>query len=453
MNKEKSDFTQGSILKKLIPFMIPILGALVLQAAYGAVDLLVVGRFGSTAGLSAVSTGSQILNLVTFVITQLAMGITVLIARYIGEKSTGQIGQLLGGAVTVFAIVSAVLFVVMVFFAKPLAVLMQAPQEAISLTTVYVRICGGGIFFIVAYNVLAAIFRGLGDSRSPLIFVAVACVVNIIGDLILVAGFHLDAAGAAIATVAAQAVSVVLAIILLKKKDLKFGIQKKDFRINGQCKRFLKVGLPLALQEFLTQMSFLALCAFVNKLGLEASSGYGVACKIVNFAMLVPSSLMQSMASFVSQNVGAGKPDRAKKSMFTGMGLGVIVGVVVFICVWCFGDVLTSVFTTDTAVIQKGTEYLRGFAPETIVTAVLFSMVGFFNGYEKTVWVMIQGLVQTLLVRLPLAYVMSIQPHASLTKIGLAAPVATCFGIVLNVIFYLIFTRKMEWERKNKELL
>lgn len=453
MNKEKSDFTQGSILKKLIPFMTPILGALVLQAAYGAVDLLVVGRFGSTAGLSAVSTGSQILNLVTFVITQLAMGITVLIARYIGEKSTGQIGQLLGGAVTVFAIVSAVLFVVMVFFAKPLAVLMQAPQEAISLTTVYVRICGGGIFFIVAYNVLAAIFRGLGDSRSPLIFVAVACVVNIIGDLILVAGFHLDAAGAAIATVAAQAVSVVLAIVLLKKKDLKFGIQKKDFRINGQCKRFLKVGLPLALQEFLTQMSFLALCAFVNKLGLEASSGYGVACKIVNFAMLVPSSLMQSMASFVSQNVGAGKPDRAKKSMFTGMGLGVIVGVVVFICVWCFGDVLTSVFTTDTAVIQKGTEYLRGFAPETIVTAVLFSMVGFFNGYEKTVWVMIQGLVQTLLVRLPLAYVMSIQPHASLTKIGLAAPVATCFGIVLNVIFYLIFTRKMEWERKNKELL
>lgn len=453
MNKEKSDFTQGSILKKLIPFMIPILGALVLQAAYGAVDLLVVGRFGSTAGLSAVSTGSQILNLVTFVITQLAMGITVLIARYIGEKSTGQIGELLGGAVMVFAIVSAVLFVVMVFFAKPLAVLMQAPQEAISLTTVYVRICGGGIFFIVAYNVLAAIFRGLGDSRSPLIFVAVACVVNIIGDLILVAGFHLDAAGAAIATVAAQAVSVVLAIVLLKKKDLKFGIQKKDFRINGQCKRFLKVGLPLALQEFLTQMSFLALCAFVNKLGLEASSGYGVACKIVNFAMLVPSSLMQSMASFVSQNVGAGKPDRAKRSMFTGMRLGVIVGVVVFICVWCFGDVLTSVFTTDTAVIQKGTEYLRGFAPETIVTAILFSMVGFFNGYEKTVWVMIQGLIQTLLVRLPLAYVMSIQPHASLTKIGLAAPVATSFGIVLNVIFYLIFTRKMEQERKNKKLL
>ena len=453
MTSDKADFTQGSILKKLVAFMLPVLGALILQAAYGAVDLLVVGRFGSTAGLSAVSTGSQVLNLVTFVVIQLAMGVTVLIARYLGEKRPEQIGAVVGGAAIVFALIAVGLFVVMVCFAEPISVLMQAPAEAVDLTASYVRICGGGIFFIVAYNVLSAVFRGLGDSRSPLIFVAVACVVNIIGDLILVAGFHLDAAGAAIATVAAQAVSVVLAIVLLKKKDLKFGIQKKDFRINGQCKRFLKVGLPLALQEFLTQMSFLALCAFVNKLGLEASSGYGVACKIVNFAMLVPSSLMQSMASFVSQNVGAGKPDRAKKSMFTGMGLGVIVGVVVFICVWCFGDVLTSVFTTDTAVIQKGTEYLRGFAPETIVTAVLFSMVGFFNGYEKTVWVMIQGLVQTLLVRLPLAYVMSIQPHASLTKIGLAAPVATCFGIVLNVIFYLIFTRKMEWERKNKELL
>lgn len=440
--KDKTDFTQGSILGKLIPFMMPILGALILQAAYGAVDLLVVGRFGTTVGLSAVSTGSQILNLVTFVIIQFAMGITVLIARYIGEKSFGQIGELLGGAITVFTIICLVLFVVMISFAKPLAVLMQAPKEALTLTSVYVRICGGGIFFIVAYNVLAAIFRGFGDSKSPLIFVAVACAVNIIGDLIFVAGFQLDAAGAAIATVMAQAVSVVLAIIILKRKKYDFKIQKQDFRINKQCKRFIKVGLPLALQEFLTQMSFLALCAFINKLGLEASSGYGVACKIVSFAMLVPSALMQSMASFVSQNVGAGKHKRAKQSMLTGMGVGLVVGVIVFSCVWNFGDILTSVFTTDTAVIQKGADYLRGFAPETIVTAIMFSMVGFFNGYEKTVWVMTQGLIQTLLVRLPLAYVMSIQPNASLTKIALAAPIATCCGILLNVMFYFIFFKK-----------
>ena len=442
MKTDKSDFTQGSILKKLALFMLPILGALVLQAAYGAVDLLVVGRFGSTSGLSAVSTGSQVLNLVTFVVTQLAMGVTVLIARYLGEKKHEFISPVIGGAAVVFTILAAILFVVLVFFARPISSLMQAPAEALDLTTSYVRICGAGIFFIVAYNMLSALFRGLGDSKSPLIFVLVACIVNIIGDLVLVAGFHLDAAGAAIATVAAQAVSVVCAVVMLLKKDLPFKIQKSDFKLNPQCKKFLGIGLPLALQEFLTQLSFLALCAFINRLGLEASSGYGVACKIVNFAMLIPSSLMQSMASFVSQNIGAGNKKRAKQTLFTGIGIGLVFGVAVFALVWFKGDLLSGIFTTDAAVIANGYAYLKGFAPETIVTAILFSMVGYFNGNDKTVWVMVQGLVQTLLVRLPMAYIMSIQPNASLTMIGLAAPTSTAVGIVLNVCFFLYLEHK-----------
>lgn len=444
MTNDKSDFTQGSILKKLVAFMMPVLGALILQAAYGAVDLLVVGRFGSTSGLSGVSTGSQVLNLVTFVVTQTAMGITVLIARYLGEKKPEQVGSVIGGSAIIFTIISVILFIVMVFFARPIAILMQAPAEAVDLTATYVRICGAGIFFIVAYNLLSAIFRGLGDSKSPLLFVLVACIINIFGDLALVAGLHMDAAGAAIATVAAQACSVVFAIVLLMKKQLPFTITRRDFRLNAQCQRVLEIGLPLALQEFLTQVSFLALCAFVNRLGLEASSGYGVACKIVNFAMLVPSALMQSMASFVSQNVGAGKTKRAKQSMFTGIGVGLVVGCLVFALVMLKGDVLAGFFTTDAAVIQNGFAYLKGFAPETLVTAVLFSMVGYFNGNNKTVWVMIQGLIQTLLVRLPFAYIMSIQPNASLTKIGLAAPVSTTVGIILNVGFYLYLNRKKE---------
>ena len=421
--------------------MFPVLGALILQAAYGAVDLLVVGRFGSTSGLSAVSTGSQVLNLVTFVVIQLAMGITVLIARYLGEKRPEQIGSVIGGSAIVFTIISVILFVIMVGFARPISVLMQAPAEAVDLTASYVRICGGGILFIVAYNLLAAIFRGLGDSKSPLLFVLVACIVNIFGDLFLVAGLHMDAAGAAIATVIAQALSVVFAVILLMKKNLPFTITKKDFHFNCQCSRFLEIGLPLALQECLTQISFLALCAFVNRLGLEASSGYGVACKIVNFAMLVPSALMQSMASFVSQNVGAGKLKRAKQSMFTGIGVGLAVGCVVFVLVMLRGDLLTGLFTTDAAVVQRGYEYLKGFALETIVTAILFSMIGYFNGNNKTVWVMAQGLIQTLLVRLPFAYFMSIQPDASLTMIGLAAPVSTMVGIMLNICFYIYLNK------------
>lgn len=437
-----ADFTQGSILKKLCRFMLPVLGALILQAAYGAVDLLVVGRFGSTSGLSAVSTGSQVLNLVTFVVTQLAMGVTVLIARYIGEKREKEIGAVLGGAAVVFAILAGCLFVLLVLFARPISVLMQAPQEALALTTSYVRICGCGILFIVAYNVLSAVFRGLGDSRSPLLFVLVACLVNVAGDLVLVAGLHLDAAGAALATVLAQAVSVGCALAILRRKKLPFTFRKSDVRLNEQCRRFLAIGLPLALQEFLTQLSFLALCAFVNRLGLAASSGYGVASKIVSFVMLVPSALMQSMASFVAQNIGADNVKRAKKSMLTGIAVGVAFGIVMFALVLLKGDVLAGLFSTDAEVVRRGFEYLRGFAPETIVTAVLFSMVGYFNGSNQTLWVMIQGLIQTLLVRLPLAYYMSIQPNASLTKIGISAPVATVVGIVLNIGFFLYLNRR-----------
>ena len=422
--------------------MLPVLGALILQAAYGAVDLLVVGRFGSTAGLSAVSTGSQILNLVTFVVTQLAMGVTVLIARYLGEKRPEQIGAVFGGAAVVFTILSVGIFILLVGFAQPISVLMQAPEETVGLTASYVRICGGGIFFIVAYNLLSAIFRGLGDSRSPLLFVLVACIVNIAGDLVLVAGFDMDAAGAAIATVLAQAVSVVLAVALLVRKKLPFAITRADFRLNPQCRKFLSIGLPLALQEFLTQLSFLALCAFVNRLGLTASSGYGVASKIVNFAMLIPSALMQSMASFVAQNVGAGNQKRARQSMLTGIGVGLVFGCAVFALVMLKGDVLAGIFSPDAEVVQKGFEYLKGFAPETILTVILFSMLGYFNGNNKTLWVMAQGLIQTLLVRLPFAYVMSIQPNASLTKIGLAAPVSTLVGVILNVGFYLYLDRK-----------
>lgn len=270
----------------------------------------------------------------------------------------------------------------------------------------------------------------------------VACLINIAGDLILVAGFGMDAAGAAIATVLAQAVSVVLAVALLIKKKLPFVITRTDFRFNPQCRKFLSIGLPLALQEFLTQLSFLALCAFVNRLGLTASSGYGVASKIVNFAMLIPSALMQSMASFVAQNVGAGNQKRAKKSMLTGIGVGLVFGCAVFALVMLKGDVLAGVFSPDTEVVQKGFEYLKGFAPETILTAILFSMLGYFNGNNKTLWVMAQGLIQTLLIRLPFAYVMSIQPNASLTKIGLAAPVSTLVGVILNVGFYLYLDRR-----------
>lgn len=441
-NNNYSDFTTGSIPKKLIRFMIPILGALVLQAMYGAVDLLVVGRFGSTQGISGVSTGSSVMNLITFVITGIATGVTVLIGRYLGEHHEERIGTLIGGAIWFFALASILLAVLLIGFARPIATLMQAPAEAIDLTVSYIRICGMGIFFIVAYNVIAAIFRGLGDSQSPLIFVAIACVVNIFGDLYFVAVLHLNASGAAIATVLAQAVSVASSLFIMARKKLPFRFRLSDISPNLEVRAFTSIGFPLGLQELMTQFSFLALCAFVNRLGLEASSGYGVASKLISFIMLVPSSLMQSMASFVAQNVGAGREDRARSAMKTGMVTGVSIGVVIFLLTWFKGDLVSRIFTSDDAVVAASWAYLRGFGPESIVTNVLFSFIGYFNGHSQSLWVMIQGILQTFLVRLPFAFVMSIQPDASLTKIGFAAPLATVFGILINAVYYKIYTRR-----------
>lgn len=293
-----------------------------LQAAYGAVDLLVVGRFGSTSGLSAVSTGSQVLNLVTFVVIQFATAITVLIARYLGEKKPERIGSVIGGAVVVFAGISIILFFLMVVFAHPIAVLVQAPTEAVDLTTSYVRICGGGMLVIVAYNLIGCIFRGLGDSRTPLITVAIACVFNVAGDLLLCAVFGMGTAGAAIATVFAQIVSVIVSFILISKKDLPFTIKKENIRIHKTyLRKMTAFGAPIALQDLLVSISFLIILAIVNGMGVIASAGVCVAEKVCAFIMLISSAFMQSMSAFVAQNYGAGRLTRARKALHYGIAV------------------------------------------------------------------------------------------------------------------------------------
>ncbi len=438
----ENDFTSGPILSKMLKFMIPILGALILQAAYGAVDIMVVGRFGTTEGISGVSTGSNIMNLFTFVLAGFATSVTVLIAKYLGEKNPEKISRVVGGSIVFFLGAGILFTVLLVVFARPISVLMQAPAEAVELTVQYIRICGAGFVFILAYNLISAIFRGLGDSKSPLAFVAIACAVNIAGDLILIAGFKMNVAGAAIATVAAQAVSVVLSVAIIIRKKL-IHIDRKDIRINGELRGIIKIGIPIGFQELLTQISFMCLVAFINRLGLEASSGYGVANKIVAFVMLVPSSLMQSMSSFVSQNVGAKNERRAVKSMVTGMAIGGFIGVFVFILIFFKGDFVSSAFTDNENVIRRSFEYLRGFAIEAVVTSVLFSFIGYFNGHGATMLVMVQGLAQSFLVRLPMSYLMSVQPDASLAMIGLAAPSATVFGIILNFVFFIFYQKKI----------
>lgn len=288
-----------------------------------------------------------------------------------------------------------------------------------------------GIFFIIAYNVISSIFRGIGDSNMPLVFVGIACVVNILGDLLFIAVFRWNVAGAALATVMAQAVSVVLSLVIIRKRKPPFAIKKEYIRFNPEIKKFIRVGTPIAFQEILTQFSFLALCAFINRLGLDASSGYGVANKIVSFIMLLPGALMQSMASFVAQNVGARQEKRAKKAMVTGMLIGCSIGIFIAILSFTRGDLFAAIFSNDAEVIARAAEYLKGFAPEAVVTAILFSFIGYYNGHSKTLFVMLQGIAQTFIVRLPVSYYMSIRQDASLTMIGWQRLVQRYLGYLL----------------------
>lgn len=442
--KENENFTTGSILSKMLQFMIPVLGALIMQSLYGAVDLLVVGRYGTTTGISAVSTGSMITNSITMVLTALTTAVTVLMGHHLGGGEPQKIAKLLGSALVLFACIGVFLTLVMTVFAKPIAVIMQAPEEALDLTAQYIRICGAGFLFVVFYNVISAVFRGMGNSRLPLLFVCIACVVNIAGDLVLVAGFHMNVAGAAIATIAAQGVSVLLSLLIIRRTKLPFQMKRSDIRFGSDIKRILKVGVPLALQEFLTGIGMLAMCAFVNRMGLDASSGYGVAQKIHTFVLLVPMSIMQCMAPFVSQNVGARREDRAKRAMLCGVGIGVVTGLCMAAAVFFKGDALSTVFTGDQAVIAQAADYLRGFAPEAFLICILFSLLGYFNGHAKTVFVMWESLARTFLVRLPISYFMSIRPSADLTGVALAGPISTFCGICVSLIYYLHLQKKLK---------
>lgn len=442
------DFTTGSIFQKLLHFMLPILGALILQTLYGAVDIFVVGWFGTETSISAVSTGSSLINMIVFILNGLAMGVTIVMGRYIGENNETRLQKVIGGAVMTFFVIAIGLMILLLIFAPGLAAMMQAPEAAMDKTIEYIRICGGGVIFIIGYNLISSIFRGIGNSRLPLIFVGIASLVNVFADLLFVAVFHWDVAGAAIATVFAQAVSLVLSLVVCSKTQLPFEFHFRDIGFNDEVKRFLILGLPIAFQELLTQISFMCLLAFVNGMGtteairLASSSGYGVANKIVAVVMLVPSALMQSMSSFIAQNVGAGHERRAQKAMGYGMLIGGTIGIGMAVLAFFFGQQMASVFTGDPAYQLKAAEYLQGFSLEAIITSILFSYIGYFNGHNRTLFVLLQGVAQSFLVRLPMAYVMSRLFPDSLVYIGIAAPAATMFGIMINCVYYFIYSKR-----------
>ena len=429
-----STFTQGKILKPLILFAFPVLCALFLQAMYGAVDLLIVGKFASSADVSAVSTGSQIMMTITNLVSSFAMGTTILLGQQIGcgERKNG--GRTVGTGIVMFTVIAVIMTVFLVIFAPQVSSLMNAPKEAFEKTVGYVRICGGGMLVIIAYNLIGCIFRGLGDSRTPLLTVAIACVCNIAGDLLLCAVFHMGTEGAAIATVFAQVVSVVISFCVIRKIELPFELKKTDIRIHGYTlKKMAGLGAPIALQDLLVNISFLIILAIVNSMGVIASAGVGVAEKVCAFIMLISSAFMQSMSAFVAQNYGAGRMDRAKKALYYGAGVSFIIGVGMFFLSYFHGDILAGIFSSAPDVIQAAADYLKAYGIDCMLTAIFFCYIGFYNGIGKTKFVMLQGIIGAFCVRVPVSYFMSRQPNPSLFHIGLATPLSSCLQLLLCV--------------------
>lgn len=447
--ERRIDFTEGKIVIPFLRFAGPVLMALFLQAMYGAVDLLIVGKFASSADVSAVSTGSQIMHTITNLISSMCMGMTIILGQKIGEKKASEGGRIIGSGLLMFLIIGILLTIVLPLSAPELAVIMHAPREAFELTVRYIRICGAGAIIIIIYNLIGGVFRGIGDSNTPLVTVLIACIFNIFGDLVLVAGFNLGTEGAAIATVAAQLISVVISWILISKKTLPFEFHRNFIKWNGKIvKRILLLGTPIALQELLVGISFLVILAIVNAIGLKESAGIGVAEKVCAFIMLVPASFMQSMSAFVAQNRGAGKLDRAIKGFKSAVVISFSFGVVMFYIAFFHGDILSGIFSKDTGVILASADYLKAYAIDCMLTCFLFCFIGFYNGMGCTSFVMIQGIIGAFLVRVPVSFFMSEWEPVSLFHIGLATPCSTIIQIILCFGYLWIIKKRGMIENK-----
>lgn len=441
--ENKTSFTEGKIVEPLILFALPVFFALFLQAMYGAVDLLIVGKFATSADVSAVSTGSQIMTTFTNLVSSFAMGTTILLGQQIGSGQKEEGGRTVGTSIILFFMVAVVLSVFMFLFASQISGIMNAPQEAFSKTVDYIRVCGGSMVVIVAYNLIGSIFRGIGDSKTPLITVAIACVFNILGDLFLCAVLSMGTKGAAIATVFAQIISVIISLMMIAHKDLPFHMSKKYIGIHKHyLKKMVGFGTPIALQDLLVSISFLIILAIVNSMGVIASAGVGVAEKVCAFIMLISSAFMQSISAFVAQNYGAGKLFRAKKALHYGAGVSFAIGVLMFFVTFFHGDMLASLFATEPSVIQAAFDYLKAYAIDCLFTSIFFCYTGFYNGIGKTKFVMIQGILGAFCVRVPISYIMSIQKDASLFHIGLATPLSSLLQLILCVGFMFYLDKK-----------
>lgn len=437
------DLTSGSVSGAIIKFTVPILFTILLQTAYGTADLLIVSMFSGVADVSGVTIGSQVMNSITSFFTGLSMGTTILIARYIGAKEREKSSKVMGTSILVFAFFALVLTFTIVVFKNTIVNIMNTPSESLEQTKAYLLICGMGSSFILAYNIIGSIFRGIGDSKTPLITVAIACAGNIILDLILIAGFGLGAVGAACATVSAQAFSVVLSIILIKRKTLPFKFSKKDIRLDfGFAKAIIKLGFPIGLQSVLVSVSFLVITSIVNTLGVVASAAVGIVEKVTGLIMVVSQAFSQALSAFTAQNMGANRPDRAKKGLFIAMSISLAFSIVTAYISAFHGQIFLNIFSPEPETLASGLQYLKSYSIDCVLTAIMFSFSGYFVGLGKTTFAMIQNITGAFLVRIPLAFLFSTLPNTSLFIIGLATPSSTTLQVILCVVYYMYLKKQ-----------
>lgn len=447
MNKDH-DLTQGNLTRTVILFAVPFLFANLIQALYGAVDLMIVGWYCDKAAVAAVSTGTQVTQIITSIISGLTMGGTVLVGSYVGRKRPEDVKETISTSLCLFFGAGAVLSILLYALSTPVLTLLQTPLEAFALAKQYVNVCACGVVFICGYNAISAVLRGYGDSKSPLLFVAVAGCLNVVGDIVLVKYFHMGVRGTALATILSQGFSMVCAMVYLNRKDFIFRFSPSNFRIYSQkVKELMRIGIPISLQECMVRLSFLYLTSVTNALGVAASSAVGIASKYDVFAMLPATSIASALASIVAQNYGAGKYDRMNRSLWIGILSAAPFSLAFFLWAQLSPQTMIGVFSQDASVIAAGIPFFKTCSFDYLCVLFVFAMNGYLNGRSKTIFTMVSCCFGALVLRMPLIYLVCRFVPENLGIIGTVAP--TVSGIM--AVYTTVYVVRLVRMGKNQE--
>ena len=434
----ENNVTSGNILKHIAFFAIPYLLSYFLQTLYGMADLFIIGQFNAVDGITAVSNGSQVMHMLTAILVGLAMGVTVSISHAVVERT-------IGNTITLFACISIISTLLLLICVKPLVVLLNVPQEAMTGTVQYLVICFIGIPFITAYNIISSIYRGLGDSKSPMYIIAIACLLNIILDYIFIGLFHMGPIGAALGTTISQSVSVIIALISMKYRTSDIHIKKEDLHLQSQVfKHILKVGFPVAIQDGCIQIAFIIITIIANSRGLNDATAVGIVEKMITAIFIIPSTMLATVSALSAQNIGAKDYGRARTVLKYAVIITTLYGIIVALIVECAAPTLLGLFTKDTTVILLGVQYISSYIIDTIFAGIHFSFSGYFAADGKSYIGFIHNIIAISLVRVPGSYIAShIYPH-NLFPMGLAAPLGSLLSVIICLIAYRILKKKDE---------